>query len=267
MHRCPDIDKINEILHFAKAIGSFKKFFRNYIIKNWENWRPFAGKTKINPDVYLADINVETMLDWIAKYILMCRFIDISRYPVDELSHLYEQLKNQKSVTTLNTFSEILYKLESHIDFIDKMVTAKINCLTCSESIRLDEALVCFQNYSYYASVIMSVSAVESRIIELIKQKSKVIYNSTFSKCTMGQLIQVFEPGKFTDKKYAKIKKLMPDKHRPLMALLNQYRVFSVHPTEEKITAQIAESILHLSFAFMLDESICPYSEEERTCQ
>lgn len=264
MQRCTDVDKINEILHFAKAIGSFHKYFGEYVTKSWKNWPPFSGRMKVSPHAYLADIKVTNFLYWLSKYILMCRFLDVRRYYADELNLLCQQLHDPKTVTTVDAFSTKLGKLESTMQFVDKEVTAKISYLTCSESIRLDEALVCFQNYSFYASVIMAVSAVEGRIMELIQRKNKGLYNSTFNKFTLGQLIQVFEPGKYADKKYARIKKLMPDKHRPLIALLNQYRVFSAHPTEEQITAQIAESILHLAFAFMLDESICPYSEEER---
>ena len=48
---------------------------------------------------------------------------------------------------------------------------------------------------------------------------------------------------------------------------LNQYRVFSAHPKEETITAQIAESVLHLSFAFMIDTATCPYDEKELICK
>jgi len=58
----------------------------------------------------------------------------------------------------------------------------------------------------------------------------------------------------------------MPRKHRPLVTLLNEYRVFSAHPKEEKVTAQIAESVLHLCFAFLTDPDTCPYNKKELKC-
>jgi hypothetical protein len=93
--------------------------------------------------------------------------------------------------------------------------------------------LVCYENYAYHASVIMAVSAVEGRITELIRRKQPRLFKSEFSKATLGQLISIFEPDQYKDIKYIGIKKLMPNKHRPLVALLNQYRVFSAHPKGE----------------------------------
>jgi len=113
----------------------------------------------------------------------------------------------------------------------------------------------------------MAVSAVESRIIELIRKNNKKLYFSNFSKATLGQLINLFDEHQYTDKKYNKIKKLLSDKHKPLLTLLNQYRIYSVHPKQIKITPQIAESILNLSFCFMLDKTLCPYSNDIIKCK
>jgi hypothetical protein len=265
MKRHVDDDKINEILHFYKAIGSFSKLFSD-IAKDYKNWHAFHERTEIDADRYIADPSLSNFLRWIDKYVLTCRFLDMNRYSVDALIAIYQQLKSPQLVATVDNFTTLVTRLKSLISFLDKELTEKLSRLACPEAIRLDEALVCFENYSFHASVIMAVSAVENRIIEMIKRTNKRMYNSTFKNFTLGQLIQVFEPDKYKEKKYGRIKKLMPDKHLPLIALLNRYRVFSAHPTEEKITAQIAESMLHLSFAFMIDENTCPYTKDELKC-
>jgi hypothetical protein len=225
-----------------------------------------SGQENIAPDAYLADPHIANFMRWLDKYILTCRFLDMNRYSVDSLADIYQQLKSPKVVARVDNFTRLIALFKSFMDFLDKDLSDKLSRLACTEAIRLDEALVCFENYCFYASVIMAVSAVENRIIEMIKRTNKKLYVSTFSDFTLGRLIQVFEPDEYKDKKYAKIKALMPDKHRPLIALLNRYRVFSAHPTEEEITAQLAESVLHLSFAFMLDKVTCPYTEEELKC-
>ena len=112
----------------------------------------------------------------------------------------------------------------------------------------------------------MAVSAVEARIIEMIRKKHAQLYRSEFSRYTLGQLIQVFDDHQYKSLKYAKIKKLMPPKHRPLLLLLNQYRIFSVHPKEEEVTPQISEAIIHLAFTFMCDKVTCAYSKRELKC-
>jgi hypothetical protein len=260
-----DDDKINQILHFYKAIGSFSKFYK-VIANNHKTWRALRGQQKIAPDTYLSDLHVANFLRWLDKYTSTCRFLDMNRYAVDSLADIHQQLKSPKVVATVENFITLIDRFKFFVDFLDKELSEKLSRLACTESIRLDEALVCFENYCFYASVIMAVSAVENRIIEMIKRTNKKLYVSTFKNLTLGQLIQVFEPDKYKDKKYVKIKALMPDKHRPLIALLNRYRVFSAHPTDEKISAQLAESVLHLSFAFMLDEVTCPYTKDELKC-
>lgn len=50
MHWYMDANKINEILHFAKAIDSFRDLFLDHVTKNWENWLPFSGSANVTPD-------------------------------------------------------------------------------------------------------------------------------------------------------------------------------------------------------------------------
>ena len=112
----------------------------------------------------------------------------------------------------------------------------------------------------------MAVSAVEARIASIVRRHDQALYDSQFAKATLGQLVQLFDENRYTAPKYTSLKKLMPSKHRPLIELLNRYRVFSAHPTDETVTLQIADAILKLCFTFMIDPATCVYDEQELQC-
>lgn len=261
-----DIDKLNTLLHFMKGVEPFSKIFRDLIRRN-KNWCPFTHGKEINYDCYKANPTVNSLLEWVEKYIICCKFLDANRYSVDEMANILTKLKSPETIIYYEVFQSLIKRLKEAINFLENDISNKLERFTCLECMRLDEAIVCFQNYCFYACIIMAVSAVENRIHEMIRKNDKELYSSYFEKATLGQLIQVFDESQFIDKKFQKIKRLMPKKHKPLITLLNQYRVFSAHPKEETITAQIAESVLLLSFTFMMDTTICPYDEKELICK
>jgi len=241
---------------------------------------------------------------YLEKYILCNRFLDSNKYHVDEMDEILNELKNPQLVKTYDRFEELLSDARELISTLEpgeavqqfkigqkrkvgsalnpkrsKFLGAKNNCgtasgirkklsgLTCEECERLDEALVTYSNYCFYSSIIMAVSAVEFRLHYMIKNTDKKLYSEQFEKATLGQLIQVFDKKEYTDNNYDKIKQLMPDRHRPLVQLLNQYRILSAHPKEVNVTPQIAESILNLSFAFLIDPETCLYDEDYLKCE
>jgi len=257
-------DKLNSLLHYMKGIDPFSVIFKNATKAN-KTWCPFQHGEKINLDCYKSNPAVLSLLAWTEKYSFCCKFLDADRYTIDEMNIIIAKLKNPASLVYYNEFKELTNRLKELIDYLETDLKGKLERISCAECTRLDEALVCFENYCFYASIVMAVSAVESRIHELIRKADKAIY-SRFAKFTLGQIIQVFDENQYTGKEYSRIKALMPAKHKPLIILLNQYRVFSAHPKEEKITAQIAESVLHLAFNFMLDAAVCPYSKKELAC-
>ena len=112
----------------------------------------------------------------------------------------------------------------------------------------------------------MIVSVVEYRIAEMMRRSSHELYLKHFQRATLGELIKVFHDDEYKEEEFQKIKELMPIKHKPLISLLNNYRVFAAHPTEQKITPQIAEAIIHLAFSFLTDIQTCPYDPEEMIC-
>jgi hypothetical protein len=157
-------------------------------------------------------------------------------------------------------------ELHDYVKESEPEIRDKIARLTCQECIRLDEAVVCYHYDCYYASVVMAVSAVESRLHKLIEKKDKALYTSSFKTATLGRIIELFDDKHYKEQKYQAVKKILPKKHRRLLALLNQYRVFSAHTKNEEITAPIAGSVLNLAFALLMDPTLCPYSEKELAC-
>lgn len=259
-----DRDKLNALLHYMKGFEPFSVIFKN-LLRDSKNWCPFTHGEKINLDCYKSNPAVMALLTWTDKYIFCCKFLDADRYTIDEMNVIITRLNSPATLVYYEEFKSLTSRLKELIDFLEKDISNKLGRISCAECARLDEALVCFQNYCFYASIVMAVSAVESRIHELIRKTDKNIY-SRLEKFTLGQIIQVFDEKQYTGKEFTAIKALMPNKHKPLITLLNQYRVFSAHPKEEKITAQIAESVLHLAFNFMMDVSVCPYSKKELSC-
>ena len=172
MRRTRDLDKINELLHFLKATGPFNLHLTE-MQNDHSHWNAFNKKKKINPDEYLSDVEIITLLHWIEKYILCCKFLDHRRYYIDEMEEMLSILQSPALLNTIDRFEEILFELIKKIEFADEFIMPKLNRISCSESVRLDESLVCFDNYSFYASVIMAVSAVENRLLEIIKRSMR----------------------------------------------------------------------------------------------
>ncbi len=260
-----DDDKINELLHFMNAEPFHQTFAQ--LTSASSKWCPFQHKNGVDLECYNKYDQVQSLIRWTEKYLICCKYLDINKYSLDTMHVLLERLKIPERINNHASFGEIINELRTHIDFVKEDIQDKLSRLACRELVRLDEALVCFHNYCFYSAVVMAVSAVEYRIAAMIKKNNEKIYEDCFKGATLGQLIKVFQDNEYKEEKFVSIKKLMPAQHKPLVLILNNYRVFAAHPTEEKITPQIAEAILHLSFSFLTDARICPYSPEELACK
>lgn len=261
-----DEDKLNALLHYMKGAERFSAIFQD-LTRASKTWCPFTHpNTGLNVDCYTANPRVQSMLEWARKYVQCAKFIDTNRYAVDKMAEISIQLASPERLANHEEFLRLVKDFQSSVTFIESEVSGKLDRISCEECARLDEAIVSFSNYCFTASVAMAVSAVENRLIEIIRRKHDRLYRKEFTRFTLGQLVQIFDENQYKAKKYASIKKLLPVKHKPLLLLLNQYRIFSIHPKGETVTPQIAESILHLSFTFMFDRATCPYTSAELNC-
>jgi hypothetical protein len=255
----------NSLLHFMHGAEHFS-ITLNRICSKWQRWCPFLHGNKISLDCYFSNQRVANLLNYVEKYLLCCKYLVVRKYTVDQLRAILSSLKNPATIVYNKDFGRLICRLKDEVTFADREVSDKVIRLTCMECEKLDEALVCYSNYCFYASVVMAVSAVETRIHEMVKKANLSLYSKYFKNATLGHLLQVFDDDHYKEPKFKRIKNLLPAKHRPLVTLLNLYRVFSAHPKGEIITAQLAESVLNLCFAFVTDPAISPYTSRELHC-
>jgi len=93
----------------------------------------------------------------------------------------------------------------------------------------------------------MSVSAIEFRLLSLM---TSTCQDARLERMTLGQLINEYLNNK------DKYRRIIPEKHEPLLEHCNTYRIFSVHPKKERINKSVATSILHMTFQFLLDKDL-----------
>ena len=259
-------DKLNSLLHYMKGVEPFSAVLAS-LTRSRKQWCPFIHSKKgVNCHCYHGNPSVQALIAYVDKYAICCRYLDVNPFAVADIEVVLEDLRIPERMSSIADFEEILHRLKQAIAFVEKDFSQKLRRFTCLETQRLDEAIVCLKDYCFYACVVMAVSSVESRILRLLQHKNAALFKKHFAKATLGQLIQVFDDRHYTDPKFAALKRLMPDKHKPLVELLNHYRVFSAHPKPEAITAQIAETVLRLSFTLMIDPATSPYSAQELKC-
>lgn len=259
-------DKLKTLLHFMKGVEPFSKILRD-LIRTRKQWCPFTHEdVGVDDDCYRGNHSVQAVITYVEKYATCCRYLDCNPFAVQDIECACHDLAVPELMSSLIDFDTHVNRVKDAVAFVEADISEKLGRFTCLECERLDEAIECLRNYCFYASVVMAVSAVEARITEIVRRHDQSLYDSYFAKATLGQLVQLFDENHYTEAKFANLKQLMPGKHKPLVALLNQYRVFSAHPKAERITIQIAEAILKLSFTFMIDPATCPYEEEELQC-
>lgn len=172
------------------------------------------------------------------------KFLEERKPILTERVHL---LKEPHNFERRKNFEDNVDLIKSTFKRVERELQEKISLLEDEEKDRLNEALNCYIEVCNYASVAMAVSAIESRLLNLMLSVNP---NSRLEELTLGELIREYIDHK---KDYRNI---IPKKHEPLLNLCNTYRIFSVHPKKEQITKAIATSILNMTFTFLFDESM-----------
>ena len=219
-------------------------------------WSPFIEGGDIDCEKYHSDPDVLHLRRLLRAMGDCAKFMDVDRRILDRYEDVCQLVGNPERLGDLKTFDSLLSGIRVWLKGMNDEAKVRIARMSMEECERIDEAVVCFRHHCYYASTIMSVSAVESRLHGLIKQIDPTLYESNFSKATFGQIISKVMTINKADPLFGKLAGLIPSKHKPLVELLNVYRVYSAHPKEEEITAQHAESILNLSCALLIDEKM-----------
>lgn len=166
-------------------------------------------------------------------------------------------LQNQVSLLENDEIIEKRDGFEKGIDpligFFSKetmqIIRDRLSVLKQEEIGRLDEAIHCFIQDCNYASVVMFVSAIESRLLLLMSSVCSE-NKSRLEEMPLGALIEEYLRNK------EKYKNIVPYRHETLLKHCNNMRIFSVHPKKEIIDKSVAISILHMTFQFLLDKKI-----------
>ena len=156
-------------------------------------------------------------------------------------------LQDPKSIEERKDFENLITEIASIFSDASNEIKDKISLLSSDELDRLNEAIHCLFEGCYYSAIAMSVSAIEFKLLSLMTYGNP---EAKLDELTLGQLIREYLENK---KKYRNV---IPKKHEPLLNYCNVYRIFSVHPKREEINKPTANSILNMTFMFLLDKNL-----------
>lgn len=176
--------------------------------------------------------------------------IDYLEKEKENLIQKINELENPDWIRTRQNFETSINFVKNAFYSVKNELRTAINLLNKSEKERLNEAIHNLLEGCYYSSVAMSVSAIEFRLLQLMKSTNP---ESKLEEMTLGQLIEEYLKNK------GEYQNVIPEKHEPLLRLCNTYRIFSVHPKTEEINKRVAESVLNLTLEFLLDRSLKKY--------
>ncbi len=150
----------------------------------------------------------------------------------------------------LNQFKFVTDELKKNDEYV-ALLLAKLS----DEQInRLDQAIHCLQEGCYDASVVMAVSAVEYNLVRLMEGDealNKAFYEKDRGKMTtFGNLINFFSEI-VKEQQFSSLEWI--SELNPLLHLCNRYRIFSAHPKGKTISFRVAQSVLNLSFEFIIE--------------
>ncbi len=263
-----NIKIVYELFHFMKSTYESSKGIEDFIkeiLTDADKWCPFNHEQGVDISCYHLNEGVKYFNFFLDRLLKTHEMLGIDPYHLDELKKYSERLRNPETLYNYDEFKSIAESIILIVELDKPKISSFISQLTCEECIRMDEALTCYMNHSYLASTVLTVSAVEARLHNIFKKKGSKFYKENFETATLGQLIQIFDEDKYKDKKYLKYKKILPSEYKPLLEILNTYRVFSAHPKGKRIESHIAESILKLTLSFLVDERLA-IEEELKIC-
>lgn len=257
-----EITHASELIHFLKHSKSAFVNEITKIMKDSPSWCPFNHNKKekkfkmTDPICFVTHEGLKHTKELLSRYEKVFQLLEIDPIANEGLRKLIETIGDPTYNLSLMEFQANLRAIVDFSKIYEEDIFEKAKNFTCNESLRLGEAISCFEIGAYYASTILSVTAVEARIHTLIRLRNKKLYEKFFAKLTLGQAIGLMKPLNNNEKSSKNLTKIIPKKHLPLMDILNEYRIFSAHPKDEKVGYNIANSIINLSFHFLIDPDL-----------
>lgn len=225
--------KIEVESHFRGPLGTLKEAYGE---KCWYCYLP----------------EYQRYLSRIKNFVLLIKFLNLpglAHHQVADLEKIPDKLndheltkKREAVIGNIDEIKRIVDVTKSHID-------KKISTLSLFERERLCEAMHAYSDGCPNSCVAMAVSAIEFKLLKILKSKNPS-RTEKMRRPTLGHVIDDYVSNK------TEYLSVIPEKHEHLLNLCNTYRILAVHARPEKITQGIAESILNLTFAFLLDDAL-----------
>jgi hypothetical protein len=243
--------------YYLAMAGVIGPMIDDYLKKPVEN--RFLNKESYVPELKDFLLQEErTFLESLKEIIEVSSFWGIVTIDVDKksLDKSMNTLLNPLTYTgDLDDFRKAIEFIKAIFEEAEKEIHERIALLNEQESTRLGEAFNCYVNELNYSTIVMSVSAIESKLFSLMMSTHN---DKKLEDLTLGQLIREYTDNK---EKYGNV---IPKKHEALLDYCNTYRVFSVHPKKEKINRANATTILCMTCSFLFDKNMKIPPEEKK---
>lgn len=247
-----------EILHFLKGLKEPPlTLFLKSIREEHGKWCPFANHGKgVDESCFEIFGHSSGWIEYLNSFAYVIGYVLSDEDDIRVLRAGIDQVTNAKSNPTSEVFVQNIDALMQRAAEIEKQIKPSLDKLTCLEAQRLGEALIAHKSGLFTSSTVMAATAVEARLHYLVKKKKARLYNRVFKNMTLGGIIKLFDPAAYKGSEYKSLKTIVPPEHKSLLDLVNTYRIFSAHPKRPTLDHRISESILNLTFLFLLDDSL-----------
>lgn len=192
------------------------------------------------------------LLQIVKNFSVLLKFLNIERLSpstITEVEGIVARLNNIEWVRKRTNIINDIARIEELFMIFKDNIYESIGYLSDFEKERLSEAIHNYLEGCYNSCVAMAVTSIEFKLLGILKSANPENAHK-LEEFTLGTLINEYLKNK------EKYKNVIPKRHEPLLELCNTYRIFSVHPKKEKISNRITESVLNLTFEFLLDTTL-----------
>ncbi len=228
-----------------------------------KNFKDAVKKTYFSnsavPEDYCRSSRYLELLHPLEACVRTCDEITLKSWPSyrDPLKTALADLVNPKSVKTLEQFES---RVNAVIDgFLKLYPEIKEFCTAfdADEKVRFNEALHNLLEQCSYSCILMSIGAVESRLMKLMK----------VVRPDLSEEIDRFTPGRVLMEYNNQVKEyhnIVLPQYESLLKIGQKYRLLSVNADKDNLTQPIARSVFHLTMTFLTNPEMQPREIEKR---
>lgn len=234
-------------------LTAFENVLRNLIIVADGHFRR-GQDTEVHGDKmwYCYTPFYQDLLQIVKNFSVLLKLLNIetlSSSTIAEVEEIVTRLNNPEWIRKRANVTNDIQRIQGIFIAIKSDIGERIDSLSDLEKERLSEAIHNYLEGCYNSCVAMAVTSIEHKLLGILKSANPENADK-LEKTTLGELVNEYLKNK------EKYKNVIPKRHESLLNLCNTYRIFSVHPKEEKINNRIADSVLNLTFEFLLDTTL-----------